>query len=273
MKQPELIHVKLTDHVTQIGDSVGNACTLVTGSERALLFDAMSGSCDLRSYVETLTDLPLTVVISHGHFDHICGAWQYCETQNTDQSRPAAEVYLHSSEIPVFEESLSLLPGIVENTGVPLPEELMTGSFCLHFRDLCEGDLFDLGGLTAEAVSLPGHSAGSMGLLLREERILLVGDAVSPQMCLFFPVSLPMETYLKTLDKVETLPADYLLGSHFMKMFPLAAVSVFRECALNAGKKRGMSYVFTPVPKYRGTLWVYRLRDELTDETVCIITP
>ena len=261
MMKPVLTHTELSERVLQIGDSAGNACTLVLGEERALLFDTMTGALDLRSYIEKLTDLPLTTVISHGHFDHVCGAWQF------------GEAWIHPKERAVYEESLSLLAEIEANTGTPLPEDLKNGNYQLTFRDLSEGQIFDLGGIRAEAVALPGHTAGSMGLLIREERLLLVGDAVSPQMCLFFPVSLPIETYLATLDRVETLPADRLAGSHFMKAFPMEAVEVFRRCALHAGKGRGMRYSFPPVPMYRGTLWMYEMRDSLTDEIICIILP
>ena len=260
-KKPELTHVRISEHLIQIGDSVGNACTLVLGTERALLFDTMSGTCDLRSYVEGLTELPYDVVISHGHFDHVCGGWQF------------GEAYIHPFERDVYEESMGLLDEIEENTGFSLPGALKRREFELLFRDLEEGRSFDLGGVTAEAVALPGHTTGSMGLLIHEDRVLLVGDAVSPQMCIFFAVSEPMEVYLKTLDKVEKLPADFLLSSHFMKTFSMSAVEVFRSCAMNAGKGRSMKYSFGPVPEYKGRLWLYKMRDEVTDELVCIITP
>ena len=76
---PQLKNIRFSDRVIQITDSIGNACTLVTGSKKAILFDTMAGPCDLKSYVSTLTDLPLTVVCSHGHFDHISGSWQFEE--------------------------------------------------------------------------------------------------------------------------------------------------------------------------------------------------
>ena len=258
---PSLVHERISDHVIQIGDSAGNACTLVLGSERALLYDTMTGSLDLKAYVESLTDLPLTVVISHGHFDHVCGAFQF------------GRAYMSSLEKATFEECRRVLPSIGKNTGLPLPEELIRDDSALTFSELCEGDRFELGDLTALAVALPGHTPGSIGLLIEEERLLLVGDAVSPQMCLFLPESLPLEVYLKTLEKVKRLPADAILGSHFMKTFPMEAIQVFSDCAGNIGKKRGIAYSFTPVPEYTGTLWFYQLHEPLTGETVCIITP
>ena len=257
---PALNHVQITEHVIQIGDSAGNACTLVTGSERAVLFDTMTGACDLKRYVEGLTDLPLTVILSHGHFDHSYGSWQF------------GRVFLNPREKTVYYANRELLPEIIRNTGSVLPAELVSGDFELSFSDLNEGDRFDLGGITAEAVSLPGHTEGSTGLLLKEEEILLVGDAVSPQMTLIFNESLPVPVYLETLGKVRNLPVRSIIGSHFMKAFPISVTETFADCAKSIGKIRGMKYMFTPVPEYRGILWLYRINEPVTGETVCIIT-
>ena len=257
----KLVHTYLSERVIYIDDSIGNGCTLILGDEKALLFDTLTGMCDLPSYVKSLTSLPLTVVLSHGHFDHAYGVWQF------------GEAFIHPLERAVYQESMDSLEEFVENTGCPFPEPLKNRDFPLTFHDLEEGFVFDLGGIHVEAVSLPGHTAGSMGLIVREERMLLMGDAISPQMTLLFPESQPMETYLATLNKAEGLPVDRLAGAHFSKTFPKEAIGRFRECALAAGSVRRMKYSFSPVPRYKGTLWIYRLKDELTDELLCIITP
>ena len=48
-------------------------CYLLIGKERALLFDTAYGVGNLREFVEGITDKPVTVVNSHGHFDHTGG--------------------------------------------------------------------------------------------------------------------------------------------------------------------------------------------------------
>ena len=42
-----------------------------------------------------------------------------------------------------------------------------------------DGTLFDLGGLTLEAIWTPGHSAGCCAFLLKEDRMLFSGDTVT----------------------------------------------------------------------------------------------
>lgn len=70
---------KITDHITRIvmpGQVFGY---LVVGSERAVLIDTGCGIGDLRSFVEQLTDKPVTVLLTHGHLDHAPGAVQFDE--------------------------------------------------------------------------------------------------------------------------------------------------------------------------------------------------
>jgi hypothetical protein len=50
---------------------------LITGEDRALLFDTGLGIGDMKRVVEQLTDLPIVVLNSHTHYDHIGGNYQF----------------------------------------------------------------------------------------------------------------------------------------------------------------------------------------------------
>ena len=63
--------------VWAIDDRAQDTVYLVVGGERALLLDTGWGVGDLAGLVASLTDLPLTVVNSHGHPDHVCGNGQF----------------------------------------------------------------------------------------------------------------------------------------------------------------------------------------------------
>lgn len=47
-------------------------------------------------------------------------------------------------------------------------------------------EVFDLGQLECFVIPLPGHTKGSIGILIPDLRLLLSGDALTPIMCLFF---------------------------------------------------------------------------------------
>ena len=50
---------------------------LLVGTHQALLWDTGYGYDDLYTLVRRITDLPLFVVNSHGHVDHVCGNCQF----------------------------------------------------------------------------------------------------------------------------------------------------------------------------------------------------
>ena len=67
------------------------------------------------------------------------------------------------------------------------------------FRDAAIGQVFDLGGVTLEVVSLRGHTAGSIGLIAREDRILFSGDGVNPHLWMQLDESMPIRELQATL--------------------------------------------------------------------------
>ena len=66
--------------ITHITDAMGVSFTLIEGREHAVLFDTGYGMENVRSFVKTLTDKPVTVLLSHGHHDHVLGARWFDKT-------------------------------------------------------------------------------------------------------------------------------------------------------------------------------------------------
>ena len=64
---------KINDHIWLLNDNNEATGYLVAGKEKALVIDTMIGYEDVHAVVRTLTDLPLVVVNTHGHCDHIYG--------------------------------------------------------------------------------------------------------------------------------------------------------------------------------------------------------
>ena len=134
--------VKLDENIFHIYDPAGVYCSLII-EEKALLFDTGHGFGDLKATVKAITQLPLIVVNSHGHFDHCSGNYQF------------EEVYMHESDFELAKKSLSVetrqkflevvekshegsdfLTGIIDSTNTR-PAELLP---------LEDGHIFDLGG-------------------------------------------------------------------------------------------------------------------------------
>lgn len=78
----------ITQHLTQIQSPSGENLYLIVGQTQAVLIDAGLGVGHLRTFVKSLTDKPLTVLLSHGHIDHASGASEF------------ENVYLNSVQAP-----------------------------------------------------------------------------------------------------------------------------------------------------------------------------
>ena len=148
---------RIRPHVYLIDDAGESTCYLILGSERALLIDTVNGMEDLRAIVRSLTDLPVTVVNTHGHCDHIYGNVYF------------DEAWLHPADLPIAREHFAMFREEMDRRGLtPCP-----------FRALEIGQVFDLGGVRLEVVDLQGHTPGSVGLLDRDARLLYSGDGVN----------------------------------------------------------------------------------------------
>ena len=263
-------HVELAPGVVQIQGPLGFCSTLALGERRALLMDTMCGVGDLAGYVRQLTALPLIVCNSHGHFDHVGGNVQFASVWLPELEYPAASRALGA------EVRRELAGRLEENGGLTLTEadrQALAGGGFDRFLPLEPGASFDLGGVTAVAVALPGHTLGSTGLLLREKRILLSGDAMTPIMCLFFPDGAGLEVYKSTLRKAMALPMDFFVTAHHVRLFPRSVLDTFLTCAEAVPALRGLRFQHDIFPEYTGRLYIYRGENSGEEDFVALIGP
>ena len=147
---------------------------LVTGEQRALLFDTGLGIGDMKRVVEQLTDLDVVVLNSHTHYDHIGGNYQFdtIYARDTDYTRRRA------GGSPPEATAEFLREGWVWK---PLPDGFDAGAFRSRpfaiDRFVDEGDVIDLGGRKLEILNTPGHAPDAICLIDRENRLLLTGDS------------------------------------------------------------------------------------------------
>lgn len=192
-------YTKIRENIWQIEDDNGVYCTLVKGSKLAILWDTGFGKTELKAFVEENVQTEYMVINSHGHPDHIGGNGQFDVIY-------AAEAAF--DEIEYYTKELS---------GSPINYEL---------KPLNVGQVLDLGGLHTEVVSLAGHTRGSIGLLIAEERLLLAGDAMNPCLWLFNYGALPINQLKTTLEKAFELPFDTYLFGHSDKEMPKELIAV-----------------------------------------------
>ena len=187
--------------------------TLVEGSEKALLFDTGIGYGNIREYAESITDKPITVVLSHGHSDH-CGGNAYFE-----------EVYVHPGDLEMtrkcsLEERCKNVAALCTQRGYAVEEDLSPMAPEPADTKLIPvegGHVFHLGGIDLEVVEMPGHTPGSIALYDKEGRYILSGDAICRGTLLNLPGSPSIESFrdmLKAFIEKYKGKIDFVLEGH-----------------------------------------------------------
>ena len=198
---------RVSAHVTRIRGAISEYMYLVEGEDRALLIDAGCGVGNIAAYVGTLTKLPLTVVLTHGHYDHCGGMYRFDEVHlNREERIPAA---IHYTE--------EVGARIAKEHGFSDDPEAVTRIRDIRMLDLEDGRVFELGGgVEVEAICCPGHTVATMAMLIRPDRLLLTGDACHWITYLHFESGLTVERFRKSLVKLQTRESEWdsLLLSH-----------------------------------------------------------
>ena len=178
--------------ICHITDAMGVSFTLLAGSERAILFDTGYGMKDVKAYVESLTDKPVSVLLSHGHHDHMLGARWFERTYKT---------YLCAEDMDEFIERTGEGQRIkvmkqAQEMEVPVPDDFMTVPIALpeaiRFTGKTgpfESKREELGDLEVQVIKVPGHTPGSIVLYVPAYDLILTGDDWNPCTWMWFPSS------------------------------------------------------------------------------------
>lgn len=170
---------------------------LLVGKDSALVIDTGFGLVNLKEAVNRLTDMPVKVINTHGHFDHTHGNWQF---------GGAMVSYKDLETISRHDDAAYLYDNFLGN---PLMK-LMIGKKAVarvcnqpkaDYRPLPESMTLDLGGgRIIRLYEIPGHTPGSIALLDVKYHRLYTGDMFcSGGVLLQLPESTDVETYLQSV--------------------------------------------------------------------------
>ena len=175
---------------------------LILGNKRAILFDAGSGVRDINPVVRSLTNLPLTFVPSHLHYDHI--------GNNVEFDRVALVDLPHLRE-RVKDDYLQLK--WQEHLGMPEGYEAPK----LKISEWLEpGESIDIGDRQLRVLFTPGHTDNSISLMDISNQYLFSGDFIYPgDLYAFLPTS-NLGDYLQgTENLLDKLDSEYTIyGAH-----------------------------------------------------------
>lgn len=145
---------------------------LIVGSRRALLFDTGMGIGDIRRPVARLTRLPVSVLNSHTHHDHVGDNWRFSSVLGMDTAftRRSARGSREGAQAEIAPEAIcGPLPAGFD------PKTYRTRPFRIT-EIVHDGSTIDLGGRALEVIATPGHTPDSLSLLDRKNGLLFTGD-------------------------------------------------------------------------------------------------
>lgn len=150
---------------------------LIVGSKRAVLFDSGLGVGRISDVVKKLTELPVTVLNSHTHFDHVGGNHEFQDARNLDEAFSTAsakgeiseELRSYAKDTLAEDRVCGSLPAGVTSREYVIPKWRIAS----HVSD---GEDLDLGDRTVEVLRTPGHTPDSMCLLDAANGLLFTGD-------------------------------------------------------------------------------------------------
>ena len=186
---------------------------LILGGERAVLLDTGMGIADLKAEVDRLTDLPVVVVVSHGHYDHVGDNHRFKDVWAFDSDSDIARIEEGKSR---QECARYLEPGHY----LQLPDGFDPAAYEIRpspvTRRLQHLEVIDLGDRTLTVHHTPGHTPGSICLLDSRDNLLFTGDTFYPGMLFAHFEDSDFALYRRSIDYlVDLLPrVNHLCPSH-----------------------------------------------------------
>ena len=186
---------------------------LIIGTNKAILLDTGIGLFPIRPIVLQITDLPIIVINSHTHFDHVGGNWEFSNILAIDTPYTKANMagFEHNRIAQDFtDNSFCIKPPINANLENIYTKQWQASGY------INDGDSIDLGDRIIEILRVPGHTPDSLALLDRNEKLLFTGDTYyDAELWLYVPET-NIENYQNSIDRLVTIETqiDYIFGAH-----------------------------------------------------------
>jgi glyoxylase-like metal-dependent hydrolase (beta-lactamase superfamily II) len=225
---------------------------LVLGTHKGLLFDTGMGIGDIRKLVAGLTTLPVSVLNSHTHNDHVGDNWRFTDIygMDTDFTRANAKGSREDAQAEIAPGQIcgELPTGFNSQDYATKPFRI---SHWLH-----DGDKIALGGRSLQIIATPGHTPDSIALWDEKNGLLFTGDTFYPGPIFLYRPETDLDAYVASVKKLAALAPrpQLLLPAHNV---PVAEPGYLPQVAaaieqVRSGKRKAVDQSGTPVYSFPG---------------------
>ncbi len=180
---------------------------LIVGSQKSLLIDTGLGIGNIEKVVNELSSVPLIVINTHTHHDHIGDNWRFEQDLigiNCEFSKKNDQDLFNEAQNEVKE-------GMIRTEY--LPEDFDRKSYRIKpfsiTKYISDGDIINLGNeRKIRVIFTPGHTPDSISLLDFEERLLFVGDTFYQGPIFLYRPETNLEDYIQSLEKLVCVMKD-----------------------------------------------------------------
>jgi glyoxylase-like metal-dependent hydrolase (beta-lactamase superfamily II) len=194
---------------------------LILGADRALLFDTGMGISNIQAVVAGLTKLPVSVLNSHTHNDHVGDNWRFSDVygMDTEFTRANARGSKEDAQAELAADEIcgSLPRGFDAKAYATKPFHV---AHWLH-----DGDRIDLGARALKVIATPGHTPDSVALLDQGNGFLFTGDTFYAGPIYLYRSETDLDAYVASVQKLAVLAPhlQLLLPAHNV---PVASPSI-----------------------------------------------
>jgi len=185
-------------------------CYLLNGTNISLLIDTGLGVGNIKKVIDNLTNLPVKVVTTHIHWDHI-GGHKYFDNIGVYETE---KDWLQSNfPLPLNVVKMNLLKEPCE-----FPEYFESDNYQIYQGEpsflLHENDVLDLGGRKVKVIHTPGHSPGHICFFEEDRGYLYTGDLIyEGTLDAYYPSTNPIE-FMQSVKKIKELVIGKILPAH-----------------------------------------------------------
>lgn len=187
---------------------------LLVGQKQAALIDTGLGIANIKEITDQLTELPIVVLTTHVHTDHI---GSHASFENIYVHGADADWLRNGIQGPSLEQ---IRFDLTRDLTKPLPAYFDKEGFVPFTGEarglLADNQLIDLGARQLRILHTPGHSPGHLTILDQQTQFLFTGDLLYSEtpVYAFYPSTSPVDL-VKSWERISQLPdVGKVFGSH-----------------------------------------------------------